>query len=234
MNSKEKWYSSRGPKQRNSSENSAGKKVYAVRTLFFFLVCVSVFAVYGCAGFPDKKKITAVEPAQDPPFIMGAQQPFSKEKRRAVIDRFQQQAGPTDILSHHIRAMEKISKSPIISGNKVTLLRDGPETLASMKEAIRNAKDHIHLEIFIFRDDKVGRPLADLLIAKQAQGVQVRLIYDGFGSRKTPKQFFEGMQPKKGLMSRSLYPEKVISGYRFMPDRHATADYCSPVFAFTK
>ena len=78
---------------------------------------------------------------------MGAQQPFSKEKSRAVIDRFQQQAGPTDILPHHIRAMEKISKSPIISGNKVTLLRDGPETLASMKEAIRNAKDHIHIVV---------------------------------------------------------------------------------------
>jgi cardiolipin synthase A/B len=163
-------------------------------TLFFFIVCMSVITVCGCAGFPEKTKITTVAPTEKPPFIMGAQEPFSKEKSRTVIDRLQRQVGPTAILSHHIRAMEKISKTPIISGNKVTLLRDGPETLAAMKEAIRNARDHIHMEIFIFRDDEVGRPLADLLIEKQAQGVQVRLIYDGFGSRKTPKQFFDRMQ----------------------------------------
>lgn len=196
----------RGIQRRNGIQPQGKNKETAAKILpakkfmrhchakFFFIVCAFAFAIHGCAGFPEKTKITAVAPAEEPPFIMGAQKPFSKEKSRAVIDCFQQQVGPTDILSHHIRSMDKISKSPFIYGNTVTLLRDGPATLASMKEAIRNARDHIHLEIFIFRDDEVGRPLADLLIEKQAQGVQVRLIYDGFGSRKTPKQFFERMR----------------------------------------
>ncbi|MCA1785480.1 MAG: phospholipase D-like domain-containing protein, partial [Desulfobacteraceae bacterium] len=94
--------------------------------------------------------------------------------------------------------METLSGSPLIAGNKVTLLRDGPQAIASMTEAIRNAKDHIHLEMFIFRDDEVGRPLADLLMEKQAGGVTVRVIHDGFGSRKTPSEFFERMH-KAGI-----------------------------------
>jgi cardiolipin synthase A/B len=162
--------------------------------LLSVIVCLCVFALQGCAKLPDIETITTLHKSKNPPYIMGCCKPFSADKSRAIIDNFQQQVGHRDILSQHIMSMEALSGSPLIAGNKVTLLRDGPQTIASMTEAIRSAKDHIHLEVFIFRDDEVGRPLADLLIEKQTQGVTVRVIYDSYGSRKTRTKFFESMQ----------------------------------------
>ena len=47
------------------------------------------------------------------------------------------------------------------------------------------------METYILEDDEVGRRLADALIAKQAQGVQVNLIHDGVGTLGTPKEYFK-------------------------------------------
>ena len=63
-----------------------------------------------------------------------------------------------------------------------------------MYQAIKRAKDHINLETYIFRDDEIGRALADLLIARQRAGVQVNVIYDAVGPIKTPGEFFARMQ----------------------------------------
>lgn len=82
----------------------------------------------------------------------------------------------------------------LIGGNMATLLWDGPQTVAAMKDAILKARDHVNIETFIIRDDEVGRPFADLLLQKQAEGVQVNLIYDSFGALRTPKEFFERLR----------------------------------------
>ena len=44
------------------------------------------------------------------------------------------------------------------------------------------AKDFIHLEYYIFRYDRLGKELIDILTDKVKEGVEVRLIYDAFGS----------------------------------------------------
>ncbi len=59
---------------------------------------------------------------------------------------------------------------------------------------IQNAKDHINLESYIIEDDETGRKFADLLLQKQAEGVQVNLIYDSVGSMNTPASFFQRLR----------------------------------------
>ncbi len=71
--------------------------------------------------------------------------------------------------------------TPLVSGNRVRLLEDGPDTYRAMFVAIAAASDHINMETYILEDDEVGRRFADALIAKQREGVQVNLIYDGCG-----------------------------------------------------
>jgi cardiolipin synthase len=89
---------------------------------------------------------------------------------------------------------ELATSRPLIAGNKVTLLYDGPQAMASMMEAIRAAKDHINLETYIFDQDAVGMAFADLLIERQRAGVQVNVIYDSVGTISTPQEFFSRMQ----------------------------------------
>ena len=39
------------------------------------------------------------------------------------------------------------------------------------------------MEYYIFRDDRIGRTIAEILMRKARAGVEVRVIYDAFGSR---------------------------------------------------
>ncbi|HJV50029.1 MAG TPA: phospholipase D-like domain-containing protein [Noviherbaspirillum sp.] len=132
-------------------------------------------------------------PAQEPT-IVNARGELAESRAQALLDRLQAQAGASDILGKHIAAEEAISGAPLVAGNKVTLLDDGPMTMRAMMSAVRAARDHVNLETYIFEDDEVGRALADLLIEKQAAGVRVNLIYDSVGTIDTPRAFFDRLR----------------------------------------
>lgn len=71
------------------------------------------------------------------------------------------------------------------AGNQVQLLRDGAAALPAIRAAIVGAKSRIDLESYVF-DEKNGLDIAQQLIARRAQGVDVHLIYDAWGSLETP------------------------------------------------
>jgi cardiolipin synthase A/B len=81
------------------------------------------------------------------------------------------------------------SLSPLTSGNKVKLLINGEEKFPEVIEALKEAKNHIHLEYYIYEDDAIGNEIKDILIQKAAEGVKVRFIYDDFGSRSIRGRF---------------------------------------------
>lgn len=132
-------------------------------------------------------------PRQEPT-IVTAHGELPEEKKQALLQRMATEVGPTAILVKHVLAEEAISGRPLVAGNKVLLLDDGPMTMLAMMKAIRNARDHINLETYIFEADRVGYALADLLIRKKRDGVTVNLIYDSLGAIDTPREFFEHMR----------------------------------------
>jgi cardiolipin synthase A/B len=83
---------------------------------------------------------------------------------------------------------------PLIAGNKVDLLFDGPQTMKAMMAAIAQAKNHINFETYIFDQDELGEQFASLLLDKQRQGVTVNIIYDSVGTIGVPQAFFERMR----------------------------------------
>lgn len=66
--------------------------------------------------------------------------------------------------------------------NKIDVLSDGESTFDAVFDAVRNAKEHIHIEFFIFANDNISNQLRELLIRKAKEGVRVRMIYDYWGS----------------------------------------------------
>jgi cardiolipin synthase len=166
------------------------------RSLFLFLCLSSLLTIGGCATLPRFEEMVQrldVEKEKTPE-IIGPHGTLSPKISKAVMERLKRQEGPTDILERQIALIESISGVPLVAGNKVTLLIDGPATYAAMFEAIQNAKDHINLETYIFDDDEVGRKFADLLLQKQSEGVQVNLIYDSLGCLNTPAAFFQRLR----------------------------------------
>ena len=79
-------------------------------------------------------------------------------------------------------------KSPVTFNNKVKLLINGEEKFPEVVDAIRNARHHIHLEYYIYEQDTIGGQLIELLICKAKEGVEVRFIYDDFGSPSIKKK----------------------------------------------
>ncbi len=72
--------------------------------------------------------------------------------------------------------------APVTSNNEVRLLMTGRDKFVDLFEQIRNARHHIHLEYFNFRNDSIANTLFDLLAEKVAEGVEVRAMFDAFGN----------------------------------------------------
>ncbi|MCB1070667.1 MAG: cardiolipin synthase [Verrucomicrobia bacterium] len=70
----------------------------------------------------------------------------------------------------------------LLRGNHIQLLTTGDEAFPAMLEAIRSATNHIHLQCFIIGNDPVGRAFMDALAERAEAGVQVRVLFDRFGS----------------------------------------------------
>ncbi|MBB6498581.1 cardiolipin synthase [Pedobacter cryoconitis] len=73
--------------------------------------------------------------------------------------------------------------SNLSGNNKVEILKNGEEKFPAVLRALREASHHIHIEYYIYEDDEIGNQIKDVLIEKARAGLQVRLIYDDFGSR---------------------------------------------------
>jgi cardiolipin synthase len=144
----------------------------------------------GCATLPDTEVVKERRAAQAARFENALGQ-LSAKKSDALMAKLKRTSGDVDMLDKQIALEQDIVDSPLVVGNKVTLLQDGPATYEAMFAAIRKAKDHINMESYIIDDDEVGRQLADLLLERQAHGVQVNLIYDSLGTLGTPKAFFD-------------------------------------------
>jgi len=139
------------------------------------------------------------------PVILGPQGQLAPAISKAIMERLKGQVEPTDFLQRQALLLEAISGSPLVTGNKATLLIDGPATYRAMLGAIQAAKSTIHFESYIFEDDEVGRRFAAALLAKQAEGVQVELVYDSVGCMNTPAAFFQKLRDG-GVQVREFNP----------------------------
>jgi cardiolipin synthase len=167
-----------------------------MKSLFLFLLPVSILGFNsGCATLPNvSEKIDAAPTAQEPRQIVSAKGLLSPPKSNAIMERLKRSVDPTDILERHNAVVESVTESPLTKGNKVTLLADGQAAYAAMFKAMQGARDHINLETFIIDDDDVGREFSDLLLKKQAEGIQVNLIYDSVGSIANSAAFFQRLR----------------------------------------
>jgi len=100
---------------------------------------------------------------------------------------------PPGPLRRHAAVLQRALRQPLVGGNQVELLVDGPATYDAMFAAIDAARDHINLESYIVEAGGPGAELAQRLIAKCRQGVRVNLLYDSFGSLTTDSAYFAGL-----------------------------------------
>lgn len=72
--------------------------------------------------------------------------------------------------------------------NDVTIYTDGHEKFDALIQEMENAKKYIHMQYYIIRDDELFDRIKEVLIRKAAQGVEVRILYDGMGCLEIGKK----------------------------------------------
>ncbi|MFZ6742868.1 cardiolipin synthase [Undibacterium sp. JH2W] len=160
----------------------------------------SALMLNACSSLPE---VSYLAPSLDQPQKAAVTKPtINNAKGELSTDKAQvlmrQRWAKSSLGLANIQALaaleETLTGSPLIAGNQVTLLFDGPQTMVAMMAAIKQAKNHIHLETYIFDQDELGMEFAKLLMEKQRAGVQVNIIYDSVGTIGTPQSFFDNMK----------------------------------------
>lgn len=93
-----------------------------------------------------------------------------------------------------LKAMVGLARMPTLANNHVRLLVNGKASFDAMFEAISSAQKVILVQFFIVRDDALGQRLAQLLLERAANGVEVFLLYDGIGSHALPGRYVEKLR----------------------------------------
>jgi cardiolipin synthase len=89
--------------------------------------------------------------------------------------------------------------------NTVKLLKDGKVTFDTIFKVLEGAQKTIHLQYYIFEEGELAERLLALFIQKEAQGVEVRLIYDGIGSYSLSRSYLKKLK-KAGIEPYSFLP----------------------------
>ncbi len=151
------------------------------------LACAMLLA--GCASVPDSAEREA----------RAAQ---ASQSADAALDSYRRSQGISadprtpkdDFLARHLAVEQAVSGAPLVPGNRVRLLADGPSTYRAMLQSIGQARRYVHMETYIFDDDTEGSRFADALIAARARGAEVSLMVDAIGTIKTPDALFDRLR----------------------------------------
>lgn len=117
------------------------------------------------------------------------------------------------------RALDRACGGRAIPGNRLRHLADGPSTFALMAEAIDAARRLVHVENYIIRDDATGRRFAERLGAAARRGLAVRVLYDAFGCRGTPRAFWRRLR-EAGVETRAFNPVNPLRPVRSLRRDH--------------
>jgi cardiolipin synthase len=113
---------------------------------------------------------------------------LEKEWGVGLVDSFQKASISLENNAELAAMLVRELHSPLTDGNSVKLLVNGEEKFPEVIQALNNAKHHIHIQYYIYENDTIGKQIENILIAKAKEGVQVRFIYDDFGSPSINKK----------------------------------------------
>lgn len=175
------------------------------------IALAALLSLQGCATLPNVKHEMAQPHSQELQF-KGARGTVLGVNSDAILNELEGEGVTSKLLERHLAYEQAVNAgNPLVLGNKLTLLQNGPDTYQAMFAAIHAAQDSINLETYIFDDDEIGRQFSDLLLERQAAGVQVNVIHDSIGTLFTPAAFFDRLRAG-GIQVLEFNPVNPLAG----------------------
>lgn len=97
-----------------------------------------------------------------------------------------------------VTLFQDINSAFVTNNNQTAIFTDGNELFADMQQEIRHAKHHVYVEFYTFYADQLGAEILATLTAKAKDGVDVRVLYDSWGSMGASARFFQPLRDAGG------------------------------------
>jgi cardiolipin synthase A/B len=131
-----------------------------------------------------------------------------------------------------VQGVGSVLNDPVFQGGEATLLQNGDAFYPAMLEAIRQARDTINFETYIFEPDEVGKAFIEAFKERARAGVEVRLLVDGFGSLKLTKKYRDDLS-SAGVMIQRFRPIALRNLVRIYRREHRRATVIDGRVGFT-
>nr|WP_321223112.1 cardiolipin synthase [uncultured Psychroserpens sp.] len=86
-----------------------------------------------------------------------------------------------------VKLLKASEKSPVTLKNKIDFLVNGKLKFERLFQDLKNAKNYIHIEYYVLKDDNIGTEFLDILCSKAKEGLEVKMTYDDVGSKLSAK-----------------------------------------------
>ncbi|AVH45691.1 MULTISPECIES: cardiolipin synthase [Staphylococcus] len=96
----------------------------------------------------------------------------------------------------------------LTTDNQIKIYTDGHAKFDALLSDIKNAKDYIHIQYYIFKSDELGHRILSALEDKLDEGLEVKMLYDDMGSRTLRKKDLKHFRQKGGHVE-SFFPSKL-------------------------
>ncbi len=106
-----------------------------------------------------------------------------------------------DLVMYNLSA----AKSVYTDDNEVEIYTDGKEYFARLYEDMKNAKEFIHIQSYIIKNDELWQALEPLLVQKIKEGVEIRVLYDSMGCRSMRKRDWDRLK-REGILVGEFFP----------------------------
>ena len=179
-------------------------KTLAYLLLVIFLPLIGVFIYFAFGINYRKNKLYNKKIVQD-----HKQEELVLEKLHSYNLKNLEEIPDDNHFSGLMKMIYETDRSPLTTNNSAKLLINGETKFPEVLEAMRQAKHHIHIEYYIYEDDDIGRAIEQIMIEKAQAGIEVRFIYDDFGSASIRKTLAKRLR-ENGVRAFPFYKIKLI------------------------
>lgn len=125
---------------------------------------------------------------------------ISRRSKRKILHNFDRHSADftnlplSDSERQLVRLVYSLNHSPLTLNNELEIFTTGHAKFERLCEDLKSARKSIYLQYYIFSDDELGHLIADILMQKASEGVDVKVIYDHVGSFGAKSSFFRNMR----------------------------------------
>ena len=110
-------------------------------------------------------------------------------------------SGYKDLVMYNLKSCGAM----LTDSNDVDIITDGNQKFDTLIEDIKSAKEFIHIQYYIIKDDVLFNRIKDVLVEKVKEGVEVRILFDAMGCRSVNHRYWKKLN-KEGIQTAEFFP----------------------------